>query len=61
MSPTPAEQAVIAGSDSRHRDVGVQFYRAVPPRPVPWRKRLFWRALLAFAATPVAALLLRRR
>jgi hypothetical protein len=36
-----------------HRDVGAAFYRAVPPRRVPWRKRLIWRALLALLATPL--------
>lgn len=61
MNPTPAEQAAVAASDRGHRDVTAEFYRAVPPRAVPWRKRLFWRAVLALAATPVATLILRRR
>jgi hypothetical protein len=34
-----------------HRDIGNVFYRAVPPRPAPLRKRLFWRVVLALAAT----------
>jgi hypothetical protein len=34
-----------------HRDVGTAFYRAIPPRPAPLKKRLFWRAVLALAGT----------
>ena len=34
-----------------HRDVGKAFYRAIPPRSAPLKKRLFWRAVLALAAT----------
>jgi hypothetical protein len=32
-----------------HRDIGKTFYRALPPRPAPLRKRLFWRVVLAVA------------
>ncbi len=32
-----------------HRDVHTAFFRALPPRPVPLGKRLFWRAVLALA------------
>lgn len=34
-----------------HRDIGNAFYRAVPPRPVPLKKRFFWRVVLALAGT----------
>ena len=34
-----------------HRDIGRAFYRAVPPRPVPLKKRFFWRVVLALAGT----------
>lgn len=43
-----------------HREVATAFYRALPPRPVPFRKRLFWRVLLALAATPAGRWLLLR-
>lgn len=43
-----------------HREVAGAFYRALPPRPVPWRKRLFWRLLLALAARPLGRRLLMR-
>ncbi|HEU4624989.1 MAG TPA: hypothetical protein VFS52_09520 [Steroidobacteraceae bacterium] len=43
-----------------HREVASAFYKAVPPRPVPFRKRLFWRAVLGFAGTAAGRWLLRR-
>lgn len=43
-----------------HREVASLFYKALPPRPVPWRKRLFWRVLLALASRPVGRRLLLR-
>ncbi|MGC8520911.1 MAG: hypothetical protein ACP5PN_03480 [Steroidobacteraceae bacterium] len=32
-----------------HRDVRAAFFRAIPPRPAPPGKRLFWRAVLRLA------------
>jgi hypothetical protein len=43
-----------------HRDVGEAFCRAIPPRPVPWRRRLFWRVVLWLAASHRGMALLRR-
>ena len=43
-----------------HRDVATTFYQALPPRPVPLRKRLFWRVLLTMAAHPAGRRLLLR-
>jgi hypothetical protein len=43
-----------------HRDVAGTFYKALPPRPVRWRKRLFWRVILALAAHPAGRWLLQR-
>lgn len=34
-----------------HRDLSSAFYRALPPRPVPLAKRLFWQGVLAMART----------
>ncbi len=31
------------------RDAAAEFYRALPPRPVPLGKRLFWRVVLTLA------------
>jgi hypothetical protein len=44
-----------------HRDVGVRFYAAIPPRPTPWTRRLTWRVLLGTAATAPGRWLLSRR
>ena len=43
------EWLLVARSGFVHRDVGTRFYRAVPPRPVPWKKRLFLRLVLLLA------------
>jgi hypothetical protein len=43
-----------------HREVAAQFYQAIPPRPVPAGKRLFWRSVLMLAANRAAFALLRR-
>jgi hypothetical protein len=52
------EWIVSAGSAHLHREISTTFYRAIAPRPVPWSKRLFWRALLGLAANPVGRRLL---
>lgn len=47
-----------------HREVSTTFYRAIAPRLVPWSKRLFWRIVLAMAASRAGKsllLTLRRR
>ena len=43
-----------------HRDVAAAFYKAIPPRPVPWQKRLFWRVMLGLAANSFTRRLLLR-
>jgi hypothetical protein len=50
--------SVEASSFHVHRDIGETFYRAVPPRPTPLRKRLFWRLVLALAGTTAGKRLL---
>jgi len=42
-----------------HSEIAPQFYRAIPPRPVPWRKRMFFRVVLALAASRAGLVLLR--
>jgi hypothetical protein len=42
-----------------HREIAAQFYRAIPPRPAPWAKRVFWRIVLALAASRAGLALLR--
>ncbi len=50
----------IAGGVELHREVAPAFYRALPPRPMPWARRLSLRAMLALAATRAGLALLRR-
>lgn len=45
------ELIVEASALHLHRDIGNTFYRAVPPRPAPLPKRIFWRVVLALAAS----------
>jgi hypothetical protein len=45
------ELMVEATSLHVHRDIGSAFYRAVPPRPAPLGRRIFWRLVLALAGT----------
>ncbi len=52
------EWIVGARSAYLHREVSTPFYRAIVPRPVPWNKRLFWRAVLALVSNPVGKRLL---
>jgi len=42
------------------REVAVPFFRALPPRPVPWSKRVFWSLVLALASSRAGLALLRR-
>jgi hypothetical protein len=42
-----------------HRDVAAAFYEAVPAAPIRWTQRLFWRIVLALAATSAGRWLLR--
>jgi hypothetical protein len=47
-----------------HHDVGAAFYRALPPRPVPWSRRFMWALMLRLAASRAGLSLLaalRRR
>jgi hypothetical protein len=50
----------VDGVAHLHREVATAFYKALPPRPVPFRKRLFWRVMLALAANPAGRRLLLR-
>jgi hypothetical protein len=42
-----------------HCGIAAQFYRAIPPRPAPWTKRMFWRVVLSLAASRAGLALLR--
>jgi hypothetical protein len=60
ISAAGGEWLIEAASVHVHRDVGAAFYRAIPPRPLPWRKRIFWRVVLWLAATHRGMAFLRR-
>lgn len=51
ISSAARDLIVEATSLHVHRDIGSTFYRAVPPRPAPLGKRIFWRVVLALAAS----------
>jgi hypothetical protein len=42
-----------------HFEIAAQFYRAIPPRRVPWMKRVLWRALLILAGSRAGVAVLR--
>ena len=54
-----AEYRLTARDALVHRDAAAPFYRALPPQPVPAGKRLFWRLVLALAASRGGLALLR--
>lgn len=59
ISSAAREWLIDAGAVHLHREIAADFYRAIPPRPVPWRKRLFWRVVLTLAASRAGLALLR--
>jgi hypothetical protein len=42
-----------------HSEIAPQFYRAIPPRLAPWTRRVFFRVVLALAASPAGLALLK--
>ena len=50
---------ISASAVHLHSEIAAQFYRAIPPRPAPWGKRVFWQAVLALAASRAGLALLR--
>jgi hypothetical protein len=58
------EWLVSARAAHLHREVATAFYRVVTPRRPRWRRRVFWRVVLALARNPAGKRLLfalRRR
>jgi hypothetical protein len=54
----PRDWIIETASVHLHRDIGQAFYRALPPRAAPLKKRLFWRVVLALAHTAAGKRLL---
>jgi hypothetical protein len=63
ISSPPHSWLISAGAVHLHREIAADFYRAIPPRPVPLHRRMFWRLVVALAASRagLAALRLLRR
>jgi hypothetical protein len=40
---------VLEAPGHLHREIATAFYRAIPPRDVPLRKRVFWQVVLKLA------------
>ncbi|HXW74433.1 MAG TPA: hypothetical protein VEK10_06435 [Steroidobacteraceae bacterium] len=59
ISSATGEWFIDARAVHLHREIAADFYRAIPPRRVPWRKRLFWRLVLTLAASRAGLTLLR--
>lgn len=49
ISCASGDWVIEAASLHVHRDMGAAFRRAIPPRPAPLVKRLFWRWVMALA------------
>ena len=60
ISSAAREWRFSAGTAEVHAEVAAAFYRALPPRPVPWLKRVLWSLLLSLAATRAGLNTLRR-
>ncbi len=52
------EWVIEANATHLHREIAGAFYRAIPPRAVPWSKRTFWRLVLGLAGTRLGKRLL---
>jgi hypothetical protein len=60
ISSPAGEWPLLAQAMHVHRDVTAAFYRAIPPRPVPLGKRIFWRLVLMLAASSTGMAVLRK-
>jgi hypothetical protein len=59
ISSPPREWLIAAPAVHLHREIAAQFYRVIPPRPVPLPKRWLWRVVLALAASRAGLAALR--
>jgi len=59
IASPPRQWLIWARALHVHRDVRGGFFRAIPPRVVPLRKRLFWASVLAMARSRAGLRLLR--
>jgi len=59
ISSAPHEWLINASAAHLHREIAAEFYRAIPPRPAPWTKRVFWKIVLTLAASRAGLAALR--
>lgn len=59
IASPPREWLLWAPAVYIHRDVGTAFFSAVPPRPVPLKKRAFWWLVLTLARRRMGRRVLR--
>jgi hypothetical protein len=59
ISSVAGSWTITARAAHLHREVAAAFFDAVPTRPIRWTQRLFWRIVLALAATSAGRWLLR--
>jgi hypothetical protein len=52
IASAPRDWIIAASAIHVHREVATTFYRAIPPRPAPWGRRVLFRVLLALAGNP---------
>jgi hypothetical protein len=58
LAGTGGEWQLQASAAHLHHDVSAQFYRALPPRPVPLAKRCLWAVVLTLAKSRAGLALL---
>jgi len=59
ISSAPREWLISASAAHLHREIAAEFYRAIPPLPAPWTKRVFWKIVLTLAASRAGLAALR--
>lgn len=59
ISSAAGEWTLAAPAAHVHSDAAQAFYRAIPPRPVPLTKRMFWKLVLILAGSRAGIALLR--
>ena len=59
IASAAGEWRLDAHSVHLHREVADTFYRAIPPRPAPLRRRMLYRVMLGIAGTRLGLALIR--
>jgi hypothetical protein len=59
VSSAKGAWVITAPAVHLHREIAAEFYRAIPPRPMPPLRRLLWRIVLALAGSRAGLAVLR--